>query len=308
MEWYSGGYKKGGSVMPKILLIIITIVVALILLVIIASSIANILFNQNVNKEVSDLFANNAEDKKELINKSDLQGLPVCVQKWLDRSGVVGKERIRTVRLKQKGLMRMKEGQPWMPAVAEQYFTVDNPGFVWKVKVNMAPLIYFSGRDKYSDGKGKMLIKILSLYPIVATEGGKEMNQGTALRYLAEMQWFPSAALSDYIKWEAIDSNSARAIISYGGVTASGVFTFDGNGDLTSFTAKRYKEINGKYVLQDWGGLSNDYKEFNGIRIPSKADIFWREKTGDFIWYKCEITELEYNNTGHFHSPEVHDE
>lgn len=56
-----------------------------------------------------------------------------------------------------------------------------------------------------------------------------------------------------------------------------------------------YREMNGKYVLQDWGGINKGYKEFNGIRIPSNCDIFWKEKTGDFNWYKCEIIEIEYN-------------
>jgi len=33
-----------------------------------------------------------------------------------------------------------------MPAEAEQYFTIDDPGFVWKVRVKMAPFLYLVKR------------------------------------------------------------------------------------------------------------------------------------------------------------------
>jgi len=280
--------------MPKAALISLVVLVSVILLVIIVTFIANTLFNQSVTKEVNGLFNSQVENKKEVIQKSDLAGLPLCVQRWLEHAQVIGKEKISTVRLKQKGLMRLKEDGPWIPADAEQYFIVDKPGFVWKVKVRMAPLLYFTGMDKYYEGKGTMKIKVLSVIPIV-NAAGPEMNQGSLLRYLAETMWFPTAALNYYIKWQEIDAHSARATMSYGGVTASGVFTFNEKGEVVTFIAQRYRELDGKYVLQDWGGITKGYGEFNGIRIPNKTDIIWRTETGDFNWFKCEITDIEFN-------------
>ena len=60
------------------------------------------------------------------------------------------------------------------------------------------------------------------------------------LRYLGEIVWVPSAALSDYITWEEMDSTTARATMSYEGITASGIFKFDENGAFVSFEAGRY--------------------------------------------------------------------
>ncbi|MBO8129159.1 MAG: hypothetical protein H0Z39_08185 [Peptococcaceae bacterium] len=280
--------------MPKIALIIISILVFIIFFVFTVSFIANFLFNQNVKKEVRELFNSNVENKDEIIQKADLEMLPLCVQKWLEYSQVIGKERIRTVRLKQKAVMRMKEGQPWMPTEAEQYFTIDEPGFIWKAKVKAAPLLHIVGRDKYYEGKGNMLIKIPSLIT-VADSKGKELDQGTLLRYLAETVWFPTAALSSYITWEEIDANSAKATMSYRGVTASGVFMFNEKGEVINFVAERYGQFDGQYVLETWSVLIRDYKEFNGIRIPTKGEVIWKLKTGDFSWYHFEITEIEYN-------------
>lgn len=279
--------------MRKVTLFILIILVIILFLILTVSLIANALFDQKVEKEVSELFITDIS-KKETVSKADLEGLPLCVQKWLESSQVIGKERIRTVRLKQKGLLRTKEGQPWMPTEAEQYFTIDNPGFIWQAKIKAAPLLYIVGRDKYYKGKGNMLIKFLSLITVVDAKG-KELDQGALLRYLAETMWFPSAALSNYIKWEEIDSNSAKATMSYGGVTASGVFVFNEKQEVINFVAQRYMEIDGQYSLETWSPLVKEYNDFNGIKVPSKVEVIWKLKTGDFKWFQLEITDIEYN-------------
>ncbi|WP_372649818.1 DUF6544 family protein [Draconibacterium sp.] len=76
--------------------------------------------------------------------------LPEPIKRWLEVSGVVGKEIIYTVWLKQKAKMKMKPGQEkWNDATAEQYFTIQNPAFVRKVKMNLSPFIKITGRDKF---------------------------------------------------------------------------------------------------------------------------------------------------------------
>lgn len=280
--------------MPKLALVIFSILVIITFLVFTVLFIANILFDQKVKKEVREFFNINMDNKDEIIQKTDLEGLPRSVQKWLEYSQVIGKEKIRTVRSKQKAVMRMKEGQPWMPVEAEQYFTIDQPGFIWKARIKAAPLLHIVGKDKYYEGKGNMLIKVLS-FITVADAKGKEIDQGTLLRYLAETVWFPTAVLSSYITWEEIDFNSAKATMSYGGVTASGVFTFNEKGEAINFEAERYMELNGRYSLETWSVLMKHYKEFNGIRIPTKGEVIWKLKSGDFSWYRFEVTDIEYN-------------
>jgi hypothetical protein len=100
---------------------------------------------------------------------------------------------------------------------AVQYFATGKPGFIWNARVDMMPLLTLAGRDKYADGKGNMLIKVLGIMPIVDATG-PETDQGAMHRYLGEMIWFPSAALEPYITWEPIDAVSAKATMSYGGV------------------------------------------------------------------------------------------
>lgn len=266
----------------------------LLLLVYTASMIGRSVFVIKTNKQVNELFNRNIESSIQVIQKEDIEKLPLPVQKWLMNSQIIGKQKIVTVRLKQQGPMRTQKDGPWMESEAEQYFRVDDPSFVWKAKVKMAPFLYLSGNDTFKDGKGKMKILFLSLFSVVDAEG-PEMDSGTMMRYLAEMPWFPAAALNSYIQWEEVDQYSAKATMTYKGVSVSGIFNFNENGDLLKFTGKRYREVSGDYVLSDWGGIYKEFKEFEGIRIPSKSDIFWVEEDGEFKWFECEITEIEYN-------------
>ncbi|MBK7874006.1 MAG: hypothetical protein IPJ74_26830 [Saprospiraceae bacterium] len=250
-------------------------------------------FNIKSQKEVS-ILLQKANFNTEIITKDHIISLPPIVQKWLERSGIIDKPYIQTVHLQQKVKMRTTPDGKWMPVNAEQYFTSDPPGFIWIADVNMMPILHLSGRDKYQDGQGQMLIKALSLLPVVNAKGA-ETDQGTMLRYLAEMIWFPSAALNYYITWEELDVNSAKATMNYNGVTASGIFTFNNNGDVISFEADRYYTRKGGATLEQWHIENSEYDIFNGIRIPIKSAVTWKLKEGDFTWYKLEITDITYN-------------
>jgi hypothetical protein len=229
-----------------------------------------------------------------VVTEENIASLPPIVQTWLRRSGVVGKPAVFTVHLRQTGAMRTAPEGKWMPVSAEQYFTVQPPGFLWLADVKMMPFVHLAGRDKYEDGKGHMLIKALSLIP-VADSKGPEIDQGTMLRYLGETIWFPPAALSEYLSWENLDATSARATMTWGGITASGIFYFTENGDMTAFEADRYYDRQGTSTLERWRIEAKDWKEFIGVRMPVQFDVTWKLKEGDFTWFRLEVTDVVYD-------------
>ncbi|MBC7886948.1 MAG: hypothetical protein H7Z13_03610 [Ferruginibacter sp.] len=258
---------------------------------------ANVQFNKMVAKEVTALLSQ-APKTKVIITRKMLDSLPPVVQQWLIHSGVVGKEKIQSVRLKQNGSMLIKPGKKWMPFTASQYFTVDDPAFNWQANVQMMPFIKISGRDKFVNGDGRMLIKMLSLITVANAGGDTKMNGSAMLRFLAETCWFPTAALSDYIKWEAVGPLAAKATMRYKGLSVEGIFQFNTNFDMMSFTCNRWY-INGKdATLEKWLVETKSYAIFEGIRIPAKTEVSWKLKSGDFKWLKLEIAELDFNQPG----------
>lgn len=257
-------------------------------------SMAELNFNTVTKNETLELLKSQVTQPAEVISEESIQQLPFPVRNWLSHSGMIGKNRISNVRLQQNGFMLTKPGGKWTQAEANQYFTVDRPGFIWKVKMRMPPCIEIDGRDKLILGKGSMIIKVFSLYSIVNSKG-EEIDQGSMLRYLAETVWFPSAALSDYMSWEPIDSLSAKATLTDSGKSYTGIFTFDKAGNVTAFEAERYGEFEGKYSLEKWRITCTDHREFSGIIIPTKSEVTWKLKEGDFTWFKIEIKNIEYN-------------
>ncbi len=251
-------------------------------------------FNTMVQQELSVFFPKGVVEKT-VLTKEMLAPLPPVVQKWLERSGAVGKEIARSVHLKQSGEMKTKPDGGWIPFEAEQWNTTNPPGFIWTTEIQAGPGMTLAGRDKYVDGRGNMLIKLLSLFP-VADSKGPETDQGAMLRNLAEICWFPSAALNDYIRWEQVDSLSAKATMTNGGISASGVFRFNADGDMASFEAKRYYDRKEGATLEDWFVLNKGYHEFDGVRVPHKSEITWKLKGGDFTWLKLEITDIQCNS------------
>jgi hypothetical protein len=235
--------------------------------------------------------------EKTVLTKDMTVALPPVVQRWLERSNAIGATMIHTVHLQQKGEMRTAPEGKWMPVTAEQYFTVNPPGFIWVADMEATASIHLVARDKYQDGKGHMLIKALSLFP-VADAQGPTIDQGSMLRYLAEMIWFPTSVFSDYIQWEQIDALTAKATMRYGGIEASGIFTFTPEGDVSGFDALRYYDRKTGATLEKWHieNTPNSIRAFGGIRIPTKSTVTWQLDSGDFSWFRMEISDVTYND------------
>jgi hypothetical protein len=266
-----------------------------IILVVVLISLSSLSMNKMITHETQKILSGIDSFALKIINDSDVKELPAPVYKWMHNTGMIGKPAIQSAYIKQKALMKMKPDQKdWKPAEAEQYTTMDVPAFIWTVNMKMAPLISIKGRDKFVNGKGEMLIKMNSLINVV-NEKGERMDEGTIQRYLGELVWYPSLALSPYIAWEAIDNYSAKATMNYKGTTGSGTFYFDKKGDFIKFVALRFNGNNADAKRYPWILTVEDYTVFEGIKVPSKMKATWKLYEGDWTWLYLEITDIKYN-------------
>jgi hypothetical protein len=251
---------------------------------------------KTIAREALELLARGQETGDGVITEARLAGLPEPVRRYLHYARVVGKAPIRTVRLKQRGAMVIGQGSKWLPMRAEQYFTANPPGFLWHGTLHPFPFVPVSATDTYRGGHGILRIKALSLIPL-GTARGLEMDQGELLRYLGEMAWFPTAFLADCIRWEAIDTESAKVTISLPPITASGIMHVNAQGRYTRFTAVRYREEHKRLVPRPWTGRWADYREVNGFRIPMKAEAAYTLETGEFSYFRGKVMEIGYDHS-----------
>lgn len=289
----------GGVLISQCLIVLVwqdakfgTIANVLILVPIVIAA-AHARFSRQVDAEIRALFAEFSAPAS-VVGRAELEHLPAPVRRWLEASGVVGREPIRSVRLKQLGDLRTSPDAAWMPARAEQYFSVPSPAFVWRVDATMMHVLPIVGRDKYVAGHGNMLIKAASIVSVVDAADEK-IDHGSMLRFLGEIVWFPAAASSPYIAWEPIDASSAKGTMRHEGSTASAVFRFDERGRVLGMHAERYLGGGTDAKLTPWLVSCSEWQIFEGIEVPSRGDVGWKLASGYFSYYRWEILDLQFN-------------
>jgi hypothetical protein len=182
-----------------------------------------------------------------------------------------------------------------MPLRAVQYYSVDPPAFLWHGKVKMLPFLSLHGRDRFEDGHGHMLIKVLAF--TLGDARGPELDQGALLRYFNEMMWFPTAFLSPTIEWEPAGANSAKGTIRVGDLSASAMLHFTETGQFANFVAERYMDTGDGFALETWSTPAQEYAEMNGLSLPVSGTGMWHLSSGDFSYIRVRIAELEYDRT-----------
>ena len=230
-----------------------------------------------------------------LVTEDMLAALPEPAQRYLRYAGVVGRPMVDTVRVRQVCRMRPAPDGFSFPLVAEQWYSVEPPGFIWDATVPIASVPVVRGRDAYIEGQGLMTIKAGSLIPIVDA-AGPEVDQAALMRHLSEMPWFPSAFLRERVSWEAIDEATVRVSITDGDRSASGTLTIDPEGRLVDFQSMRYAMVGDGFELRPWTAPTYAYGEFEGLRLPVRAGAVWTLPDGSsFPYIEVELTDVLFD-------------
>ena len=247
-------------------------------------------------KEVNDGLNRISSTKPILIQESDLRDLPPIVRKYLNNTGVIGKEKLLNVRLIFEGKIRSKPDDSWMTFKSEQYNFFDKPTRIFYIKAykNGIPA---TGIHLYKDEKAIMVIKLLGIFRLVDAKG-VEMNQGETVTVFNDMCFMAPATLIDKnIQWEIIDSLTVKARYTNGNIAISAKLFFNDKGDLINFISNdRFETTDGKvFKNYPWSTPVKEYKDFNGIRIASSALTVYHRPDNDFCYGEFVLKELEYN-------------
>jgi hypothetical protein len=267
----------------------------LVIIVVSLISYGQYAFQSQVENETAALLSPSSGIYEGIVTTESIEHLPPPVKRWLRRSGMVGRPIITVGKVVQKAEMKLKPDQKNMyPAEAIQYTVMDRPGFIWSVLVKMNPFLFFHGKDKFSDGQGSMLIRLNALLPVVQ-ESGPKIDEGSLQRYLGELVWFPSLALSRHIEWKYLSESTAQATLTYKGASGRGIFHFNDEGDFTRFSAMRFMGNDPEAPRREWILDVQEYATFEGLYIPSLMTATWKLEDSDWTWLQLRIEEVQYN-------------
>ncbi len=232
-----------------------------------------------------------------LVSEADLCDLPAPVQQYLRITGSVGKPRIQNFKAVFTGDFRNGLNGPWMDFRSEQYNFIDQPTRLFLMKATMYGLPV-EGLHIFSGDSATMQIKLASLLQVVNAKGPK-MNQGETVTLFNDMCLMAPATLIDKekIKWEADGPFSARATFTHLGNTISARLSFNQAGELTDFVSNdRFFSPDGKiFKSHPWSTPVRNYRELDGRKIPSSADVIWQTPEGEFTYGKFKLSEIKYN-------------
>jgi hypothetical protein len=249
-----------------------------------------------VDEKTQEYISQARQTSSEIITEADLAPLPEPIQRYLRYAQVLGKPRVRCVKVRQKGLIRTSPTQPWMPVEAVQYTTLAGPqSRTWYAGIKTGPFTLLTGYDRYDNGAGYMLIRLLSKFPVVDVRG-PEVDMSALIIFINDMVMWPTAFLSDYIHWEPLNALEARAQVTLHGKQFSAVLRFNGTGELVDFiTEDRYRSVGKGYRQDRWSTPLRCYREVNGLRIPSEGDAIWHLPEGEFPYIQVAIGEVRYD-------------
>lgn len=249
-----------------------------------------------VDEKTREYISQAQQTRSEIISEADLAPLPEPLQRYLRYTQVIGKPRVKCVKVRQQGFMRTSPEQKWMPVEAVQYSTLAGTlSRTWYARIKMGPFTLLNGYDRYDKGTGHMLIRLLSMYPVV-DERGPEIDMSALIIFINDMVMWPTAFLSDYIDWEPIDATSTRARVSMHGMQFSAVLRFNDIGELVDFiTEDRYRSVGRGYEKNKWSTPLRHYREMNGLRIPTQGEAIWHLPEGDFPYIQVTIGEVQYD-------------
>lgn len=263
----------------------------LIVLIVALLAMAGWNFEREFKKDVFQSFKN-VSISEELISEKDIAQLPIPVQNYLKYVGAIGKPKVKTARATFKGEMREK-GKDWFAFTSEQYNFFKDPTRLFFMKAHFKGLPT-QGYHRYKEGKASMLIKLLSVFPVVDISE-PEMFKTETVTFFNDLCLFaPGALIDKRIDWQTLDNNSVKAVFHTGEVSVSAILKFDESGRLINFISKDRVDVNSNQNVP-FSTPVTEYGTLNGYKLPIAADAVWHFPDGDFVYGKFYLQDVQYN-------------
>ena len=234
----------------------------------------------------------------EIFTEKDFAHLPIAIQKYIENCGYIGTPKMSYLKMEYHNVdFSQGRNGPSLSIDYTQYNFINKPCRMALIDSSMFG-IPFEGYDYYQNGTGGMkgvIAKAITLFD----QTGTDMDKACLATFLAESLFAPTILLQDYITFEEINDFEVRATITYGGQTASGIFTFNEQYEMISFTTndRAVAGTDGSMEYIPWSAICNEYQLFpSGIKYPTKFQAVWNYPDGDFVYFDGVISEVSYGH------------
>lgn len=279
----------------SVLLIFLGVLLVIIELTIVWFHIPYSPVKRQFQNDIVSLIAENVPEN-EVFSEKDFSHLPTAIQKYIVNCGYIGTHKMSYLKMVYHDVdFSQGKNGPNLKIDYTQYNFVKNPCRLALIDTNMFG-IPFEGYDYYQNGVGGMkgvLAKSVTLFH----QKGTDMDRACLVTFLAESLFVPNVLLQNYIFFREISEFETWASVSYLGQTVSGIFTFNQQYEMVSFTTndRAAASSDGSLEYIPWSAVCSDYQiSENGIKYPEKFQAVWHYPDGDFVYFHGNISQVSY--------------
>ncbi|WP_319410225.1 DUF6920 family protein [uncultured Cohaesibacter sp.] len=199
--------------------------------------------------------------------------------------------------IKAEGDFRRPLTENFQRTTAEQILSTTRPDFVFHANTPILGPIWATAYDSYVNGQMEMQAKLMSAATVLHFTNDPQLDKLSLRRWLLEASSWPPALLpSERVTWEAIDDNTARALVSEYGLTASMIAKFDETGALTEMLAEEDGDLTTPYHGPGENVLRGDYQMKGKVRIPMSLVISRAAEGKVYPFWKATVTAIEFGS------------
>ena len=232
------------------------------------------------------------------FNASMTAGLPEPAQRYFNFTIARGTPLYTAMEIDMTGEIGLgSKDAPGYRNMAARQILAPPHGLVWKVKTG--PI---SGSDGALPDRSWTRFWLFGLIPVVRVDG-LDHHRSAFGRVVAEGAfWAPASLLPcECVRWEPIDENSARAVVTFGKFEQAVDVTVDEAGAPTRVVIQRWSNANADQVYreQPFGGYLSEFHEFGGYRLPTRVEGGNLSGTPDYFpYFKAHVTAIRFPQCG----------
>lgn len=246
-------------------------------------------------REVDRALATQERGVAAMVTEADLAPFPPVVQRFLRRTGIVGKPRVRGFRLEFDATMRGGPDEPWMQATAVQYEFFHPVTRLFLMQASRAG-VPFRVLHRYVGDSATMEVRVAGLFPVQRLSG-PVMTRSETVTLLNDICLLAPAALLEVpVTWEASDERSARAVFTNAGHTVRATLWFDAAGDLANFTSDDRAMARGKAMIPlPFSTPVSRIGEYGGVRLVADGEARYNEGGREWAYGRFLLRAITWN-------------
>ncbi len=235
----------------------------------------------------------------EILQEADLAHLPDVVQRFVRRSGAVGRPRVRNVRVEFDALMwRSPDASP-MTAPSVQYNFFDRPARIFLMSARMLGLPV-RALHVYAKESATFTVRVASLVDTVSHEG-PVISRAETVTVLNDMCVLAPASLIDRrLAWTPIDEYGVRVDFTNGPHAVSAILQFNERDELVDFSSEDRPAAQNDGSLRNatWRTPIGEYHDIDGRWLPRSGDAVYDYPEGAFRYGRFVLRSIAYDVAG----------